>query len=90
MDPHLESLLGVLVEQIRGRGAMHPCYMPQPSSWLTCSKVREPKVVVRYLPHKVEDLERVVTVLQEPPGTVHQDLQEPRPPLSDAAVLRHL
>ena len=28
-------------------------------------KVRGPKVVVRYLPHEVEDLERVVTVLQE-------------------------
>ena len=51
----LESLL---LDQIRGR-PLPRCYMQLHSSW------RGPKVVVRYLPHEVEDLEKVVTVLQE-------------------------
>ena len=64
LDPHLESLLGVLVEQIRGETNIQLLHATA-QLMAHLFKVRGPKVVVRYLPHEVEDLERVVTVLQE-------------------------
>jgi len=64
LDPHLESLLGVLVEQIRGEASKQLLHATA-QLMAHLFKVRGPKVVVRYLPHEVEDLERVVTVLQE-------------------------
>jgi len=64
LDPHLESLLGVLVEQIRGETNV-PLLHATAQLMAHLFKVRGPKVVVRYLPHEVEDLEKVVTVLQE-------------------------
>jgi len=64
LDPHLESLLGVLVEQIRGETNLQLLHATA-QLMAHLFKVRGPKVVVRYLPHEVEDLERVVIVLQE-------------------------
>eukprot|EP00092_Neocalanus_flemingeri_P020394 GFUD01022092.1.p1 GENE.GFUD01022092.1~~GFUD01022092.1.p1 ORF type:complete len:1159 (+),score=370.35 GFUD01022092.1:112-3588(+) len=64
LDPHLESLLGLLVDQIRGETSA-PLLHATTQLMAHLFKVRGPKVVVRYLPHEVEDLERVVTVLQE-------------------------
>ena len=64
LDPHLESLLGLLVDQIRGETSA-PLLHATTQLMAHLFKVRGPKVVVRYLPHEVEDLEKVVTVLQE-------------------------
>jgi len=64
LDPHLESLLGLLVEQVREERSA-PLVHATTQLMAHLFKVRGPKVVVRYLPHEVEDLERVVTLLQE-------------------------
>ena len=58
LDPHLESLLGVLVDQIRGETSA-PLLHATTQLMAHLFKVRGPKVVVGYLPHKVDDLEKV-------------------------------
>jgi len=70
LDPHLEPLLGLLVDQIR-RDAAGPLLHATATLTAHLFKVRGPKVVVKYLPHEVDDLERVVTVVaaQDPTDT---------------------
>jgi len=64
LDPHLERLLELLVVQIRKEEAGAPLLHATATLAAHIFKVRGPKVVVRYLPHEVADLERVITVLQ--------------------------
>ena len=65
LDPHLEPLLNLLVEQIR-REEGDSCLLHATAALAAhLFKVRGPKVVVKYLPHEVSDLERVVKVLGE-------------------------
>ena len=79
LDPHLERLLSILVDQVR---SVKPAIGPtgddvtaiasnqNPLLNASCQmmghiiKVRGPKVVVRYLPHEVADLNMVVDLLQ--------------------------
>ena len=64
LDPHLERLLELLVVQIRKEEARAPLLHATATLAAHIFKVRGPKVVVKYLPHEVADLERVITVLQ--------------------------
>ena len=64
LDPHLERLLELLVVQIRREEATAPLLHATATLAAHIFKVRGPKVVVKYLPHEVADLERVIAVLQ--------------------------
>ena len=64
LDPHLECLLELLVVQIRREEATAPLLHATATLAAHIFKVRGPKVVVKYLPHEVADLERVIAVLQ--------------------------
>ena len=64
LDPHLERLLELLVVQIRKEEATAPLLHATATLAAHIFKVRGPKVVVKYLPHEVADLERVIAVLQ--------------------------
>jgi len=64
LDPHLESILSIMVNQIRGE--VKPSLLHATTQLMAhLFKVRGPKVVVKYLPHEVEDLEMVVSLLCE-------------------------
>jgi len=72
LDPHLDGLLSRLVAKIRGVGAGNKSpsdgkVLLNAASQLMAHiiKVRGHKVVVRHLPHEVEDLETVVELLQD-------------------------
>ena len=63
LDPFLEDFLRLMIENVRLEtevGLMHATTQLMTHLF----KVRGPKVVVKYLPHEVDDLERVVTLLQ--------------------------
>ena len=72
LDPHLERLLELLVLQIRREEATAPLLHATATLAAHIFKVRGPKVVVKYLPHEVADLERVIAVLQVGVNTCSQ------------------
>ena len=64
LDPHLETILSLLIVNIRKE--TEPKILHATTQLMShLFKVRGSKIVVKYLPHEVEDLERVVELLQE-------------------------
>ena len=64
LDPFLEEFLGLMIQNIKldtEARLLHATTQLMTHLF----KVRGPKVVVKYLPHEVDDLERVVTLLQD-------------------------
>ena len=64
LDPHLEMLLNLMIQNVRKETEIKILHATtQLMSHLF--KVRGSKIVVKFLPHEVEDLERVVGLLQD-------------------------
>lgn len=64
LDPHIEPLLRPLVELVRLEQEAAATLHATAALVAHLFKVRGPKVVVKFLPHEVDDLERVVSLLQ--------------------------
>ena len=64
LDPYLEKLLNLMIQNVDKETESK---LTHATTQLMAHlfKVRGPKIVVKYLPHEVEDLERVVGLLQD-------------------------
>jgi len=64
LDPHLERILNLMINNVKED--TEPKTLHATTQLMAhLFKVRGPKIVVKYLPHEVEDLERVMGILQK-------------------------
>jgi hypothetical protein len=70
LDPHLQDMVGMLISLIRGRGGGKDQELEDRERNYAAAfaariiKVRKSKVVVRFLPHEVADMEPVLALLE--------------------------